>query len=185
MAADFLVCSVRVSHRDADLSDPPQSFLDQATMAAMKRLIAADEQCRRFLWVECRTKLCQSLLSPIFRRAVSVDNQIGALGRDKHLVGILEPAGGDTVDPDGERVAESRAGLNRRADKICDDGSAGLDDPIAHPAHAARVLDPVLMTEAQIARKIGAHGIGIEHDGVEQRRKRFGQRGLARARADP
>ena len=43
----FLICPVSVPHRDADLSDPPQTFFDQALMAGMKRLIAPDKQRRR------------------------------------------------------------------------------------------------------------------------------------------
>ena len=43
----FHVDPVRVAHRDADLTDPPQTFFDQALVAGMERLITADEQGRR------------------------------------------------------------------------------------------------------------------------------------------
>lgn len=45
---------MRVTNGDADLADPPQAFFDQALMAAMERLIAADEQRRRLLRIEGR-----------------------------------------------------------------------------------------------------------------------------------
>jgi len=47
---------VRVAHRDAHLPDPAQAFLDEALMAGMERLIAADEKCRRLLRLESRAQ---------------------------------------------------------------------------------------------------------------------------------
>jgi hypothetical protein len=44
------------------------------------------------------------------------------------------------------------------------------------------MLDPVLVGEAEIARQIGAHRIGIEHHHVQERRNRIGERGLAGTR---
>ena len=41
------------------------------------------------------------------------------------------------------------------------------------------VLNAVVVAKAQIARDIGAHGVCIEHNGVQQRGKRVRQRGLA------
>jgi hypothetical protein len=44
------------------------------------------------------------------------------------------------------------------------------------------MLYAILMTEAEIARDIGAHGVGIEHHGVQQWSEHAGQRGLAGSR---
>jgi hypothetical protein len=44
------------------------------------------------------------------------------------------------------------------------------------------MLDPVGVAEAEITGKIRTHGVGVEHDRVDQRRERRGQRGLARSR---
>src|SRR5262249_34886845 len=38
------------------------------------------------------------------------------------------------------------------------------------------------MAEPEVAPQVRAHRVGVEHDGVEQRRKRGRERGLARAR---
>ena len=104
------------------------------------------------------------------------------LRRDKHPVGVLESACIDTIEPDGEGFAECRARFSGRADEIRDDRAASFNNPIAHPAHAARVLDTIFMAKAEIARKIGAHGVGIEHHRVEQGRQRLGERRLAGSR---
>ena len=45
-----------------------------------------------------------------------------------------------------------------------------------------RVLDAIVVAEAEIARQIGAYGIGVEHDCVEKRRQHSRQRRLAGAR---
>jgi hypothetical protein len=50
--------------------------------------------------------------------------------------------------------------------------AAGLDDPVAHPAHAAGVFDAVAMGKAKVAREIGAYSVGVKHRSVEQRRQR-------------
>jgi hypothetical protein len=60
--------------------------------------------------------------------------------------------------------------------------AARLHNSVAHPAHAARVLDAIHVTEAEIAREIGSHGIGVEHYCVEQRRQGIGKHRLAGAR---
>ena len=101
------------------------------------------------------------------RRAFRLDTEIEMLRRDEHPVGVLESAHIDAIDPDGEGFAECRARVSGRADEIRDDRAAGFNNPIAHPAHAARVFDPVFMAKAEIAREIGAHGVGIEHHRIE------------------
>jgi hypothetical protein len=55
------------------------------------------------------------------------------------------------VKPDREGLTERGAGFPRGADEIRDHGAAGFDDAIAHPPHAARVLDAVRVAEAEIA----------------------------------
>jgi D-serine deaminase-like pyridoxal phosphate-dependent protein len=147
----------------------------------MKRLIASEEERRRLLRIECRTQPSQRLFGPVLRRAFGADAKVDAFGRDEHPVGVLEAAGRDTIEPDREGVAESGARLLGRADEIRDDRAARLDDPIAHPAHASRMLDPVGSAEAEITGKIRTHGVSVEHDRVDQRRERRSQRGLARS----
>jgi len=76
-----------VANRNADLPDPPQTFLDQALMATVEWLIAADEKRRRLLRIECWTQPCQRLFGPIlwcaFRLSYSHGSFIplGSLGR--------------------------------------------------------------------------------------------------------
>ena len=140
-------------------------------MTSWNVLITADEQRCRLLRIEWWTKQCQRLFGPILRRAVCFDTKIHMIRRNEHLVGVFETAGLDPVDPDRESFAERRACLGGRADKIGDHGAAGLDDAIAHPSHAACVLDAVVVAKAKVLRKIGAHRIGIEHDCVEERRR--------------
>ena len=138
----------------------------------MERLVAADEQRRRLLRIEGRPQPRQRLLGPELRRAFGADAQVELFRGDEHPVGVFEPPRRDAVDPDREGLAESRARLRRRADEVGDHGTAGLDHAVAHPAHAAGVLDAVLVGEAEIAREIGAHRVGVEHDRIEQRRQR-------------
>ena len=78
-------------------------------MTAMERLIAADEERRRLLRIERRPQQRQRLFGPILRRAFRPDAQIELLRCDKHPVGVLEAAGIDAVEPDGEGLAEGRA----------------------------------------------------------------------------
>jgi hypothetical protein len=148
----------------------------------VKRLIASDEQGGGLLRIERRPQPRERLLGPVLRRALGRDPKVHALGSNEHPIGVLEAPRFDAVDPDREGVAESGARLFGRTDEIRDHGAAGLHHAVAHPSHAARVLDPVRMAEAEIAREIRAHRIGIEHHGIEQRRERIRQRGLARSR---
>ena len=59
----FFIDAMSVAHRDADLSDPPQSLFDQPLMARMKRLVTADEQRGRLLRIECRPEQRKRLLA--------------------------------------------------------------------------------------------------------------------------
>jgi hypothetical protein len=136
---------VGVAHGNTDLSDPAQPLFDQALMAAMERLVAADEQRRRLLRIESRSQQRQRLLGPILRRAFGADAQIVFVRRNEHPVGVGETPGIDAVEPDDKRIAEYGAGLLGRADEIGDHGAAGLDDAVAHPAHAAGMLDAVFV----------------------------------------
>jgi len=172
---------VGVAHRDADLSDATQSLFDQSLMTGMERLVASDEQRGRLLRVERRAKQRQRTFGPEFRRAVGGDVQTDVVGCDEHPVGVFEPASFDAVDPDHKGLAEGGARLRRRADEIGDHGAAGLDHPVAHPTHAARMLHPILVAEAEIAGEIGANRVGVEHHRVEERRQRGRQRRLAGA----
>ena len=116
------------------------------------------------------------------RRAIGADAQIELVRRHEHPVGVFETSGFDAVEPDHKRVAERGAGILGRADEIGDHGAAGLDDAVAHPAHAAGMLDAIFVGEAEVAGQIGANRVGIEHHRVEQRRQRSRQRCLAGAR---
>src|SRR5581483_11900380 len=68
-----------------------------------------------------------------------------------------------------------------RADEIGDDGASGLHHAVAHPAHAAGMLDAILMAETEIAREVCPYRIGIEHHRIQKRRKGIGERRLAGA----
>src|SRR5262245_30335062 len=61
----FLSNAMRVAHRDADLADTAQPFLDQCLMAIVKGLIAPHEQRGRALRVEGRAQQCNGLFSPV------------------------------------------------------------------------------------------------------------------------
>jgi len=76
------------------------------------------------------------------------------LRRDKHPVGVLGSACIDTIDPDGEGLAERLARLSGRANKIRDDRAASFNNPIAHPAHAARVLDTIFMAKPRSRERL-------------------------------
>jgi hypothetical protein len=102
--------------------------------------------------------------------------------RDEHPVGVFETARFDAIDPNSKSLPERSARIRGRANEIRNHGAARFDHPVAHPAHAARVLDAIHLAEAEVGREIGAHGVGIEHHGVEQRRQRIGKRRLSGAR---
>jgi hypothetical protein len=36
------------------------------------------------------------------------------------------------------------------------------------------MLDAIFVAERQIARKVGAHGVGVENDRIQERRQRVG-----------
>ena len=59
--------------------------------------------------------------------------------RNKHPVGVLERTVRDAIDPDGIGVAS--APFRSWKDKIGNNGAAGCDNLVTHPAHAARMLD--------------------------------------------
>jgi hypothetical protein len=82
---------------------------------------------------------------------------------NKHPVCIIESTRLNTIDPDGEGSAKGGARLGRRTDKICDGGSTGFDDFVAHPTHPTRVLNTVLVVESEITRQIGV--VGAERSG--------------------
>src|SRR5580704_15991888 len=151
-------------------------------MSAVEWLIAADKQGRRLLWIEWRPQRRQSLFRPILRSSLCLDLHIEALRRNKQLVGVFESPRCDAVDPDSKGWTKRSARLLCRTDKVRDCGSASLNDAVAHPAHAAGMFDAVGGTKAKVARKIGAHRVGIENDCVKQRRERIAKRGLAGAR---
>src|ERR1700731_3898244 len=103
----------------------------------MKRLVASDEQCRRFLRVEGWPEQSQRLLGPISWRSIGGDAQFKPIRCGKHPVRVLKSTGFDAVNPDHEGLAEGRARLWRRANEISDHGAAGFNHPVAHPAHPA------------------------------------------------
>jgi hypothetical protein len=138
-------------------------------MTAMERLVAADEQRRRLLRIEGRAQQRQRPLGPILRRAVRADAQIEFFRRNEHPVGVGEAPGIDAVEPDRERIAEHRTGLLRWADEIRNNSAAGFNHAVAHPAHAAGMLDAIFVREAEVAGQIGAHRIGIEGHRVDER----------------
>jgi hypothetical protein len=172
---------VSIAHRDADLPDAPHPFLDRALVAEMKRLAASAEQGRRLLRIERRAQPSKRLFGPVLRRALRADAKIEALGWNEHAIGVLEAAGADAVQPNRERVAKGGARLLGWADEIGDHGATRLGDPVAYPSHAARVLDAIGVAEAEIARDVRAHCVGVEHDRVKERRECGRERGLARA----
>jgi len=178
----FGVYPVRVTNRNARLSYSSQTFLDQALMTTVKRLVASDEKRRRLLRVERRPQPRQDLFSPILRRTLGTDAYIKMFGRRKHTVGVREATDFNAVKPYRESFTERSPGVSGRANKIGDHGPAGFDDAVAHPSHATGVLDAIFVAEAKVARKIGAHCIRIEHHRVEKRGKRIGKRRLAGAR---
>src|SRR5262245_39609782 len=114
----------------------------------MKRLVAPEEQGRRLLRIERRAQPGTRLFGPILRRSLRADAKLKALGRDEHAVGVLEAAGADAVDPNREGIAKSSAGFLGWADEIGDHGTPCLNHAIAHPAHAACVLNTVGVVEA-------------------------------------
>ena len=170
-----------VAHRDADLPDAGEPFLDQALMAGVEWLEAADEQRGRLLRIEGRAQLLEDPLRPRLRRSIRLDPDVETLWPHEHPVGVVEPAGVDAIDKDGESVAERRARGRGRADEVGDRGAAALDHAVAQPAHAAGLLDAILDREIEIAIDVGAHFVVVEHHGVEHRRKRLRERGLAGA----
>jgi hypothetical protein len=85
---------------------------------------------------------------------------------DEHTIGILETALFDPIEPDGKGFSECDARLGGRADEIGDNGPTAFNHAIAHPTHAPCVLDTVFVAETEVARKVGAHGIGVEHDRI-------------------
>src|SRR5262249_13172149 len=93
----------------------------------------------------------ERLFGPVLRGPFGTDAEIKAFGRDEHAVGVLETAHADAVEPDRERIAESGARLLGRADEIGDHRTSRLRDPVTDPSHAARVLDAVVVAEAEIA----------------------------------
>ena len=97
------------------------------------------------------------------------------------LVSSKRP-GLDAIEPNRKCLAERGTGLFRRANEIRDHGAAGFNNAVAHPAHAAGMLNAILVAEAEIAREIGAHCVGIEHDRIKQRGERIGQGCFAGAR---
>jgi hypothetical protein len=66
--------------------------------------------------------------------------------------------------------SESGAGLRGWADEIGNYRPAGFNHSIAHPAHAPCMLDAVFVAKTEVARKVGAHGIGVEHNRIQERR---------------
>lgn len=64
---------MRIADCDADLTDPPQPFLDQTLMSLMKRLIPPDKERRRHLRIEGRPKLPKRTLGPVLRRSLGSD----------------------------------------------------------------------------------------------------------------
>ena len=101
----LLVGALRVAHRDAGLPDALDALDDERLVAVMERLVAPEEQGGRLLRVEHRAQVDHRLLGPVFRRAFRGDAQVMMFRRHEHLVGVLERALLDAVDPDHERLA--------------------------------------------------------------------------------
>src|SRR5262249_30675829 len=78
----FVVNALRVAHCDADLADALQPLDDQRPMPLVKRLIAANEQRRRFFRIEHGTQPNHRLLGPVLRaRAPRPADRIDPVGR--------------------------------------------------------------------------------------------------------
>jgi hypothetical protein len=116
------------------------------------------------------------------RRVFGLDAQIVPFGRNKHAVGVFETAAFDPIGPDGESVAEGGSRLRSRTNEIRDHRAAGFNHAVAHPTHAPRMLNTVVMSKAEVLGQIGAHRVGVEDHGVQKRRQHIGECGLARAR---
>ena len=129
-----------VADRDAGLTDTPQPLLDQEPIAVMERLIAVDEQ-RAFRCcgskVGCRRARIFSAQCHGVPSAVTLTSQASG-ATNMRLVSAKRPSLMRSTQ-DHEIGAERRARLRRRADEVGDDGAAGLNQAVAHPAHAPRV----------------------------------------------
>ena len=101
------------------------------------------------------------------------DMQIVSLGRDENPVGILEPALLHTIHPDNEGASarfEGGTGFRRGAYEVGDGEATCLDDLIAQPTHAARLLDAIGGRKSQILVDLATDVVRIEVDGVQSRR---------------
>src|ERR1700728_2830438 len=151
-------------------------------MSAMKLLVAPNEEGRWLPRIESRPQQDESSFGPKLGRFLRLDAQIECVWPYEHAIGVLEPPALNTINPDGESLAERGASLRGGADKVGDHRAARFDNAVAHPPHPPRMLDALLVAEAEIGRKIGAHGIGVENDSIEQRRQRIRKRRLTGAR---
>jgi len=94
--------SCRVTDRDANLADPPQSLDDQGSVAIVERLVASYEQGGRPFAVEDWPHTLCDFLGPVLGQPLGDDTQIVSLGRDENPVGVFEPALPHTIHPDNE-----------------------------------------------------------------------------------
>ena len=102
------------------------------------------------------------------RRSLRSDLQINVFRRNKYPICVFEPTNLDTIKPDGKCFAEGSARFPRGTNEVGNRGAACLDDAIAHPSHPSRMLDAVFVTKPEVTRKICAHGVGVEHNSIEQ-----------------
>src|SRR5262249_39418770 len=142
---------------------------DEPLVAVMERLVTAEKQRRWSLWVERWQEPGANLLRPEIWRSLRSHAQIVVRRRLEHRVGVGKPALFDAVGPDNESIAERRPCCLGRTDEVGDRVGPGLDHAVAQPPHAPRMLDPILMREAEILAEVGAHGVGIKVDAVEAR----------------
>lgn len=107
------------------------------------------------------------LFSPVLGRTLRFDAQVEMLRRNEHLIRVFEAASLNTINPDRKCGSECRASFASRANKIGDHCAASLDDPVAHPAHAPGVFNPIIVTEPKIPGKISAHRVCVENYGIQ------------------
>jgi hypothetical protein len=89
--------------------------------------------------------------------------------RNEHSVCVFEASAGNPINPNDERSvspAKRGARLLGRTNEVTNCKTSGFGNLIAQPAHAARVLDPVRLREAEIGIDFSTNFIGVEVDGI-------------------
>ena len=159
-------------------------------MTVVKWLITSYEKCRGGLVVPILqgTQVFNGLITPFLGCLARFKDQIIAIptsvfgGRYKELVCILLPSLFYAVHPNhvirAKGISSFLGGTNKFGYCI----SPGLDDLVAHPTHALRLLETILLGETQVRIDCFPNLVGIEPYGVQSRHKQFSERGLAGSR---